>query len=184
MTVQPPDNSPPSRSQGAVPALMTADALKALRDELEQLRRRTRLEITERLREARAYGDGSNNDEHHAVVEEQMVLEARLRSLEDTIARARIIDRHQVEEGVAVIGSLLLIEDLDSGALTEYRLGSDHDTLRSDTISVSSPMGKALVGAARGTIVTVDLPHGRSRSVRLAEVATPGTAGSGARVAA
>ena len=76
---------------------MTADTLDELRDELEQLRRRTRLEIADRLREARAYGDGSNNDEHHAVVEEQMVLEARLRSLEATIARARIIDRHQVE---------------------------------------------------------------------------------------
>jgi transcription elongation GreA/GreB family factor len=78
----------------------------------------------------------------------------------------------------------VLIEDLDSGALSEYRLGSDHETLRPDTISVSSPMGKALVGAGRGTIVTVDLPNGRSRSVRLAEVATPGTAGSRARAAA
>jgi transcription elongation factor GreA len=178
MTVQLPDNSPPSRSQGAVPALMTADTLNELREELEQLRRRTRQEIAERLREARAYGAGSNNDEHHAVVEEQMVLEARLRSLEDTIARASIVDRHQVEEGLAVIGSVVVIEDMDAGTLYEYRLGGDHEPVRSDTVSVSSPMGQALLAAAPGTIVTVDLPHGRSRTVRLAEVVAPGTAGS------
>jgi transcription elongation factor GreA len=164
--------------------LMTADTLSELRDELEQLRRRTRSEIADRLREARAYGDGSNNDEHHAVVEEQMVLEARLRSLEATIARARVVDRHRVENGVAVIGSMLLIEDLDSGALSRYRLGSDHETLRPDTISVSSPMGRALVGAAPGTTVAVDLPRGRSRRVRLAEVVAPRTAANRARAAA
>jgi transcription elongation factor GreA len=184
MTVQLPDNSLPPRSQGVVSALMTADTLNEVRDELEQLRRHTRLEIAERLREARAYGDGSNNDEHHAVVEEQMVLEARLRSLEATIARAKVVDRRELEDGVAVLGSTLLIEDLESGALSEYRLGSDHETLRPDTISVSSPMGKALVGATAGTIVTVDLPNGRSRSARLAEVVTPGTAGTRARAAA
>jgi transcription elongation factor GreA len=163
---------------------MTADTLKDLRDELEQLRRHTRHEIAERLREARAYGAGSNNDEHHAVVEEQMVLEARLRQLEDTVARARLVDRHQVDEGVAVIGSVLLIEDIDSGTLYEYRLGGDHEPVRSDTVSVSSPMGQALLGGAPGTIVVVDLPNGRSRSVRLVEVVTPGIAGSRARAAA
>ena len=115
MTVQLPDNSLPPRSQGVVSALMTTDTLNDLRDELEQLRRHTRLEIAERLREARAYGDGSNNDEHHAVVEEQMVLEARLRSLEATIARAKVVDRRELEDGVAVLGSTLLIEDLEWG---------------------------------------------------------------------
>ena len=113
-----------------------------------------------------------------------MVLEARLRSLEATIARAKVVDRRELEDGVAVLGSTLLIEDLESGPLSEYRLGSDHETLRPDTISVSSPMGKAFVGATAGTIVTVDLPNGRSRSARLAEVVTPGTAGTLARAAA
>ena len=78
-----------------------------------------------------------------------MVLEARLRSLEATIARAKVVDRREIEDGVAVIGSTPLIEDLDSGTLSQYRLGSAHDTLRADTISASSPMGKALVGAPK-----------------------------------
>jgi transcription elongation factor GreA len=142
------------------------------------------VEIAQRLREARTYGDGSNNDEYHAVVEEQMVLEACLRSLEATIARAKVVDRREVEDGMAVIVSTLLIEDLDAGTLSWYRLGSAHEMLRRETISANSPMGTALVGASPGTIVTVDLPNGRSRSVRVAEVLTPGTAGSRARAAA
>jgi transcription elongation factor GreA len=162
---------------------MTVDTRNELRAELERLRRDSRSEIAQRLREARTYGDGSNNDEYHAVVEE-MVLEARLRSLEATIARAKVVDRHELGDGVAVIGATLLIEDLDSGTLTQYRLGSAHEALRPDTISASSPMGKALVGATPGTVITVDLPNGQSRSVRLADVATPGLAGSRARAAA
>jgi len=170
MTVQPPDNTP---------ALMTVDTFNELRTELERLQSHSRSEIAQRLREARTYGDGSNNDEYHAVREEQMVLEARLRSLEATVARATVVDPGELEDGVAVIGSTLLIEDLNSRTLSQYRLGSAHETLRPNTISASSPMGKALVGATPGTIVTVDLPNGRSRSVRLAEVATPAQRDSG-----
>ena len=109
---------------------MTVDTLNELRAELERLRRDSRSDIAQRLREARTYGDGSNNDEYHAVREEQMVLEARLRSLEATIARAKVVDRREIEDGVAVLGSTLLIEDLESRALSEYRLGSAHETLR------------------------------------------------------
>jgi transcription elongation factor GreA len=176
MTVQRPNHSIPSGSPGpsATAALMTVDTLHELRAELERLRRHSRSEITQRLRDARAYGDGSNNDEHRAVREEQIVLEARLRSLEATIARAKVVDPRDGETGVAVIGSEVVIEDLDSGTLSEYRLGSAHETPRPDTISAGSPMGKALVGARPASSVTVELPSGRTRRVRLLEVDTPG----------
>jgi Transcription elongation factor, N-terminal len=108
------------RAAGA--ALMTAATLDELRDELERLRARTRVEIAARLREARAFGSGSNNDEFHAVREEQMVLEARIASLEETIARAEVVDPGGADSGVAVIGSVVLIEDLDSGAVSQHRL--------------------------------------------------------------
>ena len=65
--------------------LMTSAGLEELRGELAQLRRRVSEEIALRLREARSYGDGSNNDEYHAVREEQIVLEARIASLENTV---------------------------------------------------------------------------------------------------
>jgi transcription elongation factor GreA len=150
--------------------LMTAAGLDSLRRELERLRERTRLEIAQRLREARSYGEGANNDEYHAVREEQMVLEARMASLEETIARATVVDSDDTQQGVAAIGSTVWVEDLASGTTAPYRLTSAHQPIGPDAISAASPIGQALMGAAPGAVATVDLPNGRSRSVRLVDV--------------
>lgn len=174
---------PPAGPGVSTPTLMTA-ALDELREELEQLRARSRGEIAQQLREARAFGAGSNNDEFHAIREEQLVVEARIAALEETIARAAVVDPRDVEHGVAVIGSTVLIEDLDSGTVGQYRVASAHHSLGPDTISAASPMGQALVGAAAGTIVKVELPNGRSRSVRLADVTNDGGADPRTRAAA
>jgi transcription elongation factor GreA len=152
-------------------ALMTAAGLEAVRGELARLRRSSRLEIEQRLRDARAYGDGSNNDEHHAVREDQMVLEARMAALDGAIARATVVDPGDAEPGVAVIGSTVSIEDLTSGAITQYRLASAH-SLGPGVISAASPMGHALIGAAPGATLTIKLPNGRARRVRLVDVTT------------
>jgi transcription elongation factor GreA len=163
---------------------MTAASLDELRDELERLRARTRVELAQHLREARAFGAGSNNDEFHAVREEQLVLKARIAALEKTVARAAVVDPGEVKRGVAVIGSTVLVEDLDSGTVSKYRLASAHHSLGTDTISAASPMGRALVGSTPGTVVTIDLPNGRSRSVRLADVTPDGVADPRSRAAA
>jgi transcription elongation factor GreA len=168
----------PSPQTHAGAALMTAASREALRRELEQLRITSRLEIAQRLRDARAYGGGVNNDEYHAVREEQMVLEARIGLLEETIARAMVVDPPESDRGAAVIGSSVLIEDLDSGAVSQYRLVSAHQPLRPDTVSAASPMGEALLGTTSGTVVAVDLPNGRRRRVRLVDVTTDDTPGS------
>jgi transcription elongation factor GreA len=173
-----------TRAGDGPPALMTAATLDALRGELERLRGRTRVEIAQQLREARAFGAGSNNDEFHAAREEQLVLEARIAALEATVARAAVVPPGDVDRGVVVIGSTVLVEDLDSGAVSQYRLTSAYHPLGPDTISAASPIGQALIGAAAGTVVTVDLPNGRSRSVRLADVTNDGVADPRARAAA
>jgi transcription elongation factor GreA len=163
----------PSAGNGGHPAaaaLMTRASLDELHAELEELRARTRIDLAQRLRDASAFGAGSNNDEFHAIREEQIVLEARIAALEDTIARAAVAEPDDLDDGVATIGSTVLIEDLDSGAARRYRLVSAHRALGPDAISAASPMGQALVGAAAGSVVTFDLPNGASRSVRLARV--------------
>ena len=160
-------------------ALMAAGDLESLRSELERLRERTNLEIAERLREARFYGEGANNDEYHAVREEQMVLQARMASLEETIARAIVVDPGETVKGVAAIGSTVWVEDLASGTTAPYLLTSAHQPVGPDVISAASPIGRALMGAVPGTVATVDLPNGRSRSVRLVDVET-GARGRGA----
>ena len=153
-------------------ALMTAADLESLRSELERLRERTGLEIAQRLREARFYGEGANNDEYHAVREEQMVLQARMASLEETIARAIVVDPGDAVQGVAAIGSTVWVEDLASGTTAPYLLTSAHQPIGPDVISAASPIGRALMGALPGTVATVELPNGRSRSVRLVDVQT------------
>jgi transcription elongation factor GreA len=177
---QPPRQAPAkSNGRSADPAgtaLMTATSLGALRDELDQLRKRSLIEIAQQLREARSYGDDSNNDEYHAVREEQLVVEARIASLEQTLAGAIVVDPDDYGQGAAVIGSTVLIEDLASGAVSQYRLTSAHQSRGPDTITAASPMGQALIGATPGAIVAVDLPSGRSKSVRLAEVKPEGRA--------
>jgi transcription elongation factor GreA len=133
-------------------SLMTSAGLEAVRGELARLRQSSRTEIEQRLRDSRSYGDGSNNDEHHAVREDQMVLEARIAALDAAVARATVVDPAHGVRGGAVIGSTVTIEDL--------------------VISAASPMGRALMGAVAGMTVTVELPNGRSRGVRLLDVAS------------
>jgi transcription elongation factor GreA len=166
-------NGGPGHAAGTTP--VTAASLEELRGALERLRRRARLEIAEGLREARSYGEGSNNDEYHAVREEQMVFEAQLAALEQTIERATVVGPEPAL-GAAVIGSTVSIEDPASGTTARYRLTSAHQSLGPDVISAASPMGQALIGAIPGATVTVALPNGRSRSVRLVDVETGSSA--------
>jgi transcription elongation factor GreA len=187
MTTKPPYEPiplPTDAPRGANAALMTEASLIELRGELERLRRRTQVEIAQRLREARAFGTGSNNDEFHAVREEQIVLEARIASLEDAIGRAIVVDPAEAESGAARIGCTVLIEDLNSGAVSQYRLVSAHHSLGPASITPGSPMGQALVGATPGSVVTVNLPNGRTRKVRLAKVTHDDTGDPRPRVAA
>jgi transcription elongation factor GreA len=148
---------------------MTSAGLDAVRGELARLRRRSRLEIEQRLRDARSYGDGSNNDEHHAVREDQMVLEARIAALDAAVAHATVVDPSDGAPGGAAIGSRVTIEDLESGAITRHELASAHSR-GPGVISAASPMGQALMGAVPGMRVTVELPNGRQREVRLLDV--------------
>ena len=171
-------NGRPPYPPGA--ALTTAAGLDELRSELERLRQQTRNHVEQRLREARPYGEGSNNDEYHDVREEQMVLQARLAALEDTIDRAVVVDAEHARRGTVVIGATVTIEDLESGLTSRHRLCGAHQTLTPDAISAASPMGQALMGARAGAVATIDLPNGRSRRVRLVAVRMPPKATGGA----
>jgi transcription elongation factor GreA len=100
-----------------------------------------------------------------------MVVDARMAQLEDLIRRPRVIDTSTAgEAGVAALGSLVVIEDLDSGAIHTYELAGAHQEFGRTAVSAASPMGQALLGAAAGAELTVELPGGRSRSIRLISV--------------
>jgi transcription elongation factor GreA len=184
----PHDPIPSAADPGSTPkggyTPMTAASLDELRDELDRLRTAGRIETARQLRDARVFGSGPNNDEFHAIHEERMVLDARIASLEETIARADVVDPADAGSGVAVIGSTVLIEDLDSGALSQYLLVSAHQSRGPDTVSAGSPMGQALVGTTPGAVVAIDLPNGRTRQVRVVDVINDAAAGSRSQAAA
>jgi transcription elongation factor GreA len=161
--------TPTEPAAGRTPSLpMAARDLEELRAELRGLRLYGRGDIADRLREARQYGDGSNNDDLLAVREEQIVMEARIALLEDVIARAVVAESSQ-GKGIAGIGSLVSLEDVPSGATQTYRLASAH-AIGGGAISAASPMGQALIGSRAGAVVSLELPNGRSRSVRVLSV--------------
>lgn len=148
---------------------MTALGLEQLRAELDQLRSSVDHEVALGFRNARAYGDGSNNDEYYAVMEEQMVLSARIALLEEIVDRAIVVDKSEASDGIAAIGAGVLLRDLPSGTERRYRLANAH-TGDVGSISAASPMGQALIGAAAGEVVTLVLPDGSTRSVQLLAV--------------
>jgi transcription elongation factor GreA len=153
--------------------LMTPERERELREELERLRSEGREEIARLLREARAFGDDANNDEHQAVREQEAILEARIASLEEVLARATIVDPAEADGDVALLGSTVTIENLTTGKRASYRIAGAHETIADGMVSAASPMGQALMGARAGETVTAELPNGRTVEVRVLSVEPP-----------
>jgi transcription elongation factor GreA len=140
---------------------MTEEGLEELKDELHRLKTKERSRIADEIAEARAKGDLSENAEYDAAKEEQGKLEARISKLEDTIARARIVDEKNVDSSKAYILSDVTVENLTTGAKQTYTLTSEQEAdVSENKISVDSPIGKGLLGKEEGDVVEIDVPAG------------------------
>jgi transcription elongation factor GreA len=140
---------------------MTEEGLEELKDELHRLKTKERSRIADEIAEARAKGDLSENAEYDAAKEEQGKLEARISKLEDTIARARIVDEKNVDSSKAYILSDVTVENLTTGATQTYTLTSEQEAdVSENKISVDSPIGKGLLGKEEGDVVEIDVPAG------------------------
>jgi transcription elongation factor GreA len=154
---------------------ITAAAREALERELATMRLEKQREIPRRLRLAREFGYAANNDEHQAIREDEAVLVARIARLEDILTRAIIVDRADADDSVA-IGSRVSVLDLVSGERLEYVIDGAHGSRRRGTVSVLSPVGRALLGRRPGERVTVELPNGRRRELELYAIRADGRA--------
>ncbi|MFB6230085.1 MAG: transcription elongation factor GreA [Salinibacter sp.] len=140
---------------------MTEEGLEELKEELHRLRTEERSRIADEIAEARAKGDLSENAEYDAAKEEQGKLEARIAEIEDTIARARIVDESNVDDSKAYILSDVTVENLDTGDEQTFTLVSEQEADVSERkISVESPIGEALLGQEEGNEVAIDVPAG------------------------
>lgn len=140
-------------------AVITREGERALRAELERLRRELEGGMADRLREARAFGAPASNDDYLQIQEEEIILAVRAAHLDELLERARVVDSGSLD-GRAAVGTIVEVKDLDSGELTEHELVGGHEAQRANAASAASPIGQALIGREAGGIVEVHLPKG------------------------
>jgi transcription elongation factor GreA len=144
--------------------IMTRSGYEKLKGELSTLRADRRLEVARKLEEARAFGDLSENAEYHAAKEEQEKLEGRISRLEYKLNKAKVVDFDDIDTSHANLGTTIVIQDMDSDASYTYMLvGTEESDPKENKISVSSPVGKAIIGKSIGEEVSVRVPKGIRR---------------------
>ena len=140
---------------------MTRRGYESLQEEVRRLKSLDRPKVVEEIRVARAHGDLSENAEYHAAKERQGQLEARIRQLEDRLARAEVVDTTNLPLDRVRFGTTVVLEDLDSGEQVIYTLlGEDEADAARGCLSVHSPVGRALIGKAVDDEVSVSVPSG------------------------
>ena len=150
---------------------MTRDGLTRLEDELRRLRSEERPAVIRAIADAREHGDLSENAEYHAARERQSFIEGRIVELEDIISRAQVIDTSTLSGDVIRFGATVLLTDEDTEEPATYRIVGSHEAdAGAGLLSVTSPLGKALIGRTLGDIVEVKTPRG-SRSYEVVKIA-------------
>lgn len=140
----------------------TKEGLQKLRDELEHMKSVERPAISQQIAEARDKGDLSENAEYDAAKEAQGLLEMRIAKMEDLLSKARIIDESQLDTSKVLILSKVKIKNLSNNMELQYTLVSESEAdLKSGKISVSSPIGKGLLGKKVGEVTEVEVPAGK-----------------------
>ncbi len=144
--------------------ILTVNGLKKLENELDELKSVKRREVAERIKQAIEFGDITENSEYEDAKNEQAFIEGRILTLEKTLRNARIIDDENLNTESVSIGSTVLLKDLESGDEVKYTIvGSVEADPGASKISNESPVGKAILGLPRGSIVEVKVPAGQSR---------------------
>jgi transcription elongation factor GreA len=141
---------------------MTPEGHAALTVELNHLKSVERPRISKEIGVAREHGDLRENAEYHAAKEKQGMIEARINEIEDRLARAEVIDPSSFSGDKIKFGARVTLEDTDTGKVVEYRIvGPDEAKLELGTISVTSPVARALIGRESGEEVVVNAPGGK-----------------------
>jgi transcription elongation factor GreA len=143
--------------------ILTPEGLSKLKDELEYLSNDKRREVAERIKEAREFGDISENSEYDDAKNEQAMLEARIATLEEKLRSAQVIDSTELGTDVVHVGSVVHVKDEDGKSQKYTIVGSAEANPREYRLSNESPVGKALVGRKRGEEVTVTTPRGERK---------------------
>jgi transcription elongation factor GreA len=139
----------------------TAEGLKKLKDELNNLKTVQRPSISEQIGEARDKGDLSENAEYDAAKEAQGILEMKISKMENIVAHARLIDDTNIDNSKVYILSIVTIKNSDNGMEMVYTLVAENEAdIKVRKISVDSPIGKGLLGKVVGQVAEIETPGG------------------------
>lgn len=141
---------------------MTVQGERALREELERLKKVERPRISRAIAEAREHGDLKENAEYHAAREQQSFAEGRIMDIEGKLSHAQVIDVSAIPPtGKVIFGVTVDLLEVDSGEAVTYRIvGDDEADIGRHLISVNSPIARALIGKEEGETVLVRAPGG------------------------
>ena len=140
---------------------LSKEGMEKLKDELNYLKSIERPKIINQIAEARDKGDLSENAEYDAAKEAQGLLEARIARLENELSKSRVLDEKNIDLSTAKLLTIVEIENIQSKQKMSYTLVSESEAdLKNKKISISSPIGKGLMGKKVGEIVDISVPSG------------------------
>lgn len=139
----------------------TVEGLKKLKDELNYLRDVERPKASQAIADARDKGDLSENAEYDAAKEAQGLLEMKISKMEATLSNARLIDESQLDTTKVLVLSTVKLKNQNNGMEMKYKLVAESEAdLKAGKISVSSPIGKGLLGKSVGDVAEINVPNG------------------------
>ena len=140
---------------------ITAEGYVRMQEELKNLVRVERPKVVQDIAEARAHGDLSENAEYDAAKDKQGFVEGRIKELNDKIARAQVINPADIESEKIVFGAKVTIVDVDTDAEVSYQIvGEEEAEIKDGKISITSPVGRALIGHLVDDEVSITVPSG------------------------
>jgi len=141
---------------------MTVKGEKALRDELEHLKKEVRPKIVQAIAEAREHGDLKENAEYHAAREQQGFCEGRVQEIEAKLSNAQVIDIASLPvTGKVIFGVTVDLLNIETDEEITYKIvGEDESDIKNNKISVTSPIARALIGKEEGDVAVVNAPGG------------------------
>ncbi len=149
---------------------ITKTGYEKLKSELVRLQKVERPSNIKAIEEARAHGDISENAEFEAAKEKQAIIEGKIQELNGKIRDSEIVDLPQDVDGKVIFGCKVIVEDLETGEVSSYRLVGPYEAdVQAGTISITSPIGKALIGREEGDEIKVQAPKG-IRNIEILEI--------------
>ena len=151
--------------------ILTPEGLERLKEELHELQTTRRREVAERIKDAREFGDISENSEYDDAKNEQAMLERQISELEEKLRGAQVLDPRAVSTDVVSVGATVHVKDQKTDKSVKYKIvGSSEADPAASKLSNNSPVGKALLGKKRGEIVSVPVPRGPARKLKITKI--------------